>query len=124
MRVAPGCESNSSAMALPTGITMPPDRAVIDGTPTASVTSVMHQRVGHAERSAAEPADEEERDAMRGAGVDEHARHDHRDQHEPHRRLGVAAQRLAHRRAVGDHGREPDDHDGGARRSAAASARR
>ena len=38
--VGPGRESKSSAIALPTGITIDPDRAVIDGTPAASVMSL------------------------------------------------------------------------------------
>ena len=38
--VGPGCESKSSAMRTATGMTMPALRAVIEGTPEASVTSV------------------------------------------------------------------------------------
>ena len=36
-----GCESNNSAMLRPIGSTMPALRAVIEGTPEASVTSVI-----------------------------------------------------------------------------------
>ena len=39
--VAPGVDSNNSAMLSPTGSTMPAERAVIEGTPLASVTSVI-----------------------------------------------------------------------------------
>ena len=39
--VGPGCESNSSAILRAIGSSMPADRAVMEGTPEASVTSVI-----------------------------------------------------------------------------------
>ena len=39
--VGPGCESKSSAMRRAMGSSMPAERAVIEGTPEASVTSVI-----------------------------------------------------------------------------------
>ena len=41
LALGPGWESNSSAMLRATGSTMPALRAVIEGTPEASVTSVI-----------------------------------------------------------------------------------
>ena len=71
------------------------------------------QRVRHAERAAAEGADEDERDAAGEAAVEHRSRDQHGDDHQPHRRLGEAAQHVPHRRAVGGHRRQPQEHQRG-----------
>jgi hypothetical protein len=74
---------------------------------------VGHQQgVRDAERRLAERADEEQRDAAGESGVEHRPRNEHREDDQPHRWLGEAAQGLAHRRAVGREGRQADDDQG------------
>ena len=102
---SPGRESYSSAMLRVIGRMMLAPRAVIDGMPDASVTSLITSEYATPSELPPNRRTNSKRDAPRQTGVAQHARGDHRREHEPHRRRGEPRERLRHRHPADEHER-------------------